>query len=49
MVFSDSDQEALDKILQYYGSMDQYQLERMSRDFPEWLAYKDQIEADNTP
>ena len=49
MVFSDSDQKALDKILQYYGSMDQYQLERLSHDFPEWLSYKDQIEADNTP
>ena len=49
MVFSDSDQEALDKILQCYGGMDQYQLERLSHDFPEWLAYKDQIKADNTP
>ena len=49
MVFSDSDQKALDKILQCYGGMDQYQLERLSHDFPEWLAYKDQIKADNTP
>ena len=49
MVFSESDQAALDKILQYYGHMDQYQLERLSHKFPEWLAYKEQIEADNTP
>lgn len=49
MVFSDSDQEALDKILQSYGSMDQYELERLSHDFPEWLAYKNQLEASKTP
>lgn len=49
MVFSDSDQEAIDKILQCYGHMDQYQLERLSHDFPEWMAYKDLLEADNTP
>ena len=49
MVFSESDQAALDKILQCYGHMDQYQLERLSHNFPEWLAYKGQIEADNTP
>lgn len=49
MVFSDSDQEALDKILQSYGSMDQYELERLSHDFSEWLAYKNQLEASKTP
>lgn len=49
MVFSESDQEALDKILQNYGGMDQYQLECLSHEFPEWLAYKDQIKADNMP
>ncbi len=49
MVFSDSDQDALDKVLRCYGSMDQYQLERLSHNFPEWLAYQDKIKADNTP
>lgn len=49
MVFSESDQQALDKILERYGNMNQYELERLSHKFPEWLAYKGQIEADNTP
>ena len=49
MEFSDSDQDALDKILQTYGSLDQYQLETLSHRFPEWLAYKPMLEADNTP
>lgn len=49
MEFSDSDQEALDKILQVYGTLDQYQLEELSHKFPEWLAYKAKLEAEGTP
>ena len=49
MVFSDSDQDSLDKVLRSYGFMDQYQLESLSHDFPEWLAYKDKIETDHSP
>ena len=49
MVFSDSDQEALDKILQAYGTLDQYKLEELSHKFPEWLAYKAKLEAAGTP
>ena len=49
MEFSDSDQEALDKVLQAYGSLDQYQLENLSHTFPEWLAYKERLEAENMP
>lgn len=49
MEFSDSDQEALDKVLQAYGSLDQYQLEKLSHTFPEWLAYKERLEAENMP
>lgn len=49
MEFSDSDQEALDKVLNAYGNLDQYQLEELSHTFPEWLAYKEKLEAENTP
>ncbi len=49
MEFSDSDQEALDKVLKAYGNLDQYQLEKLSHTFPEWLAYKEKLEAENTP
>lgn len=49
MEFSDSDQQALDKILQVYGTLDQYQLEELSHKFPEWLAYKAKLEAEGTP
>ena len=49
MEFSDSDQEALDKVLQAYSHFDQYQLEKLSHTFPEWLAYKAKLEADGTP
>lgn len=49
MVFSDSDQEALDKILQTYGYLDQYQLEKLSHKFPEWLACKAGLEAEDAP
>lgn len=40
MVFSESDQDALDKILACYGQKDQYELEELSHTFPEWLSYK---------
>ena len=49
MEFSDSDQEALDKVLKAYGKLDQYQLEELSHTFPEWLAYKEKLEVGNTP
>ena len=49
MVFSDSDQDALDKILHTYGHLDQYQLEELSHHYPEWLAYKAELEAEHTP
>ena len=49
MVFSDSDQEALDKILEVYGSLNQYNLEDLSHKFPEWMAYKSKLEAEGKP
>ena len=49
MLFSDSDQEVLDKILQAYGALDQYELEKLSHKFPEWLAYESKLRAEGTP
>lgn len=49
MLFSDSDQEVLDKILQAYGALDQYELEKLSHKFPEWLAYESKLQAVGTP
>lgn len=49
MEFSDSDQEALDKVLKAYGHLDQYQLETLSHTFPEWLKYKERLESENMP
>lgn len=49
MLFSDSDQEVLDKILQVYGALDQYELEKLSHKFPEWLAYENKLQAEGTP
>lgn len=49
MEFSDSDQDALDKILHCFGHLDQYKLEELSHTFPEWLAYKAKLEAEGTP
>ena len=49
MLFSDSDQEVLDKILQVYGALDQYELEKLSHKFPEWLAYESKLQAEGTP
>ena len=49
MLFSDSDQEVLDKILQVFGALDQYELEKLSHKFPEWLAYESKLRAEGTP
>ena len=38
-VFSDSDQEALDKVWEAFGSMDAKQLSELSHQFPEWTFY----------
>ena len=40
-VFSDSDQEALDKVWDSFGSMDAKQLSAFSHKFPEWTFYRD--------
>ena len=40
-VFSDSDQEALDKVYEAYGSMDAIELSDLSHQFPEWTFYRD--------
>ena len=49
MLFSDSDQEVLDKILQVFGALNQYELEKLSHKFPEWLAYESKLRAEGTP
>ena len=49
MLFSDSDQEVLDKILQVFGALNQYELEKLSHKFPEWLAYESKPRAEGTP
>lgn len=43
-VFSDSDQEALDKVLKVYGSYDAMRLSDLSHKFPEWLFYQEMLE-----
>lgn len=43
-VFSDSDQEALDKVLSVYGAYNAMQLSEMSHKFPEWTFYRDMLE-----
>lgn len=48
MVFSDSDQDALDKVLRYYGDCDALYLSEFSHRFPEWLKYKDKLKNQNT-
>ena len=40
-VFSDSDQEALDKVWEAFGSMDALELSDLSHQFPEWTFYSD--------
>ena len=46
-VFSQSDVEAMDKVLEAFGGMDQYQLSDLSHQFPEWLAYKSLLVAED--
>lgn len=40
-VFSDSDQEALDKVYDVYGSMAAIELSELSHRFPEWTFYSE--------
>ena len=40
-VFSDSDQEALDKVYDVYGSMSAIELSELSHRFPEWTFYSE--------
>lgn len=40
-VFSDSDQEALDKVYEVFGHMDAKELSEFSHRFPEWTFYRD--------
>ena len=47
-VFSDSDQDALDKVLSVYGDYDALALSDMSHQFPEWLFYSELIENADT-
>jgi len=42
--FSDSDQAALDKVLELYGSYDALQLSELSHKFPEWTFYQELLE-----
>lgn len=42
-VFSESDQDALDKVLAIYGSYDALQLSELSHQFPEWTFYRDML------
>ena len=41
MVFSDSDQDALDKVYETFGDMDARHLSELSHQFPEWTFYSD--------
>ncbi len=43
-VFSESDQEALDKVLAVYGDYDAMQLSELSHKFPEWAFYRELLE-----
>lgn len=40
-LFSESDQEALDKVWESFGSMDVRQLSDLSHKYPEWKVYRD--------
>lgn len=42
-VFSDSDQEALDKVYELFGGMNAKQLSELPHRFPEWTFYRDLI------
>lgn len=43
-VFSDSDQEALDKVWDAFGDLDAKQLSELSHQFPEWTFYRDLLQ-----
>lgn len=47
-VFSISDREAMDLVYNVFGSMDADTLSAYSHEYPEWLAYKEQIEKEGT-
>ena len=47
-MFSDSDQEALDKVLEQYNDLDALQLSELSHKFPEWTNYKKLLENKET-
>lgn len=47
-IFSDSDQEALDKVLEHYNDLDAMQLSELSHKFPEWTNYKKVLENKET-
>lgn len=47
-VFSDSDQDALDKVLAVYGAYNAMQLSEMSHEFPEWTFYREMLEDPET-
>ena len=47
-VFSDSDIEAMNKILDAFGGMNQYQLSDLSHQFPEWLQYEPLLVAEDS-
>lgn len=42
-VFSDSDQDALDKVYATFGDMDAMQLSDLSHRFPEWIFYREML------
>lgn len=44
LMFSDSDQEALDKVLALYNGYDAMQLSELSHKFPEWKFYQELLE-----
>ena len=46
--FSDSDLEALDKVLALYNAYDALQLSELSHKFPEWTFYRDLLEDKET-
>lgn len=47
-VFSESDQDALDRVLQVYGAYSTMQLSELSHHFPEWIFYRDLLEDKET-
>ena len=43
-MFSDSDQDALDRVYSLYGHLDGIKLSEMSHKYPEWIFYRDLLE-----